>query len=500
MKTHLFFACSIVVSAQITLTPVGRYDAGGLARADIAAYDPDTRRIFALNGALLRVDALDISDPAAPALAFTIPLSGLPNGVAVRDGVVAVAVENTPRQQPGRVQFFNTDGLPLNSVEVGAVPDMLAFSPNGRWLLVVNEGEPNSYGMPDSVDPEGSVSIIDMSGGAGNLTQADVRTARFTDSIPVRNAESIRVYGPGASLAQDLEPEYVTVSHNSKTAWVTLQENNALALLDIDEGAFTDLVGLGFKDHSAAGNALDPSDRDGGIRINNWPVLGLYQPDEIDSYRVHGQTYLVMANEGDSRDYPGFNEERRVGDAAYLLDPAAFPEAGALKMPANLGRLTVTRSSGDTDGDGDFDQIHVFGARSFSIRTTSGELVFDSGEAFERITAEAVPGIFNSNGTLDTFDTRSDNKGPEPEGVVVAKIFGDHYAFLGLERTGGVMVWDISDPYQPVFVQYVNTAPADLAPEGLIFIPAGDSPNGRALLVVSSEVSGTTTIFEIRRR
>jgi hypothetical protein len=480
---------------QITLTPIGRFNAGpGIERAEIAAYDPATRRIFSINPTLARVDVLDISDPSDPALAFTMALGGRPNSVAIHQEIVAVAVENATKTDPGFVKFFDTSGTLLNSLTVGALPDMLIFTPNGRRLLVANEGEPNdAY----TVDPEGSVSIIDMRVGAANLTQADVRTATFNDSIPKTNTSTIREYGPGANLAQDLEPEYIAVSHDSKTAWVTLQENNALAILDIEAGVFTQLVGLGFKDHSQRGNGLDTSDLDGGINVANWPVFGIYQPDAIESYRVRGVTYLVMVNEGDTRAFTGFNEEVRV--SALSLDPTAFPNAAILKQNSNLGRLTVTNATGDTDGDGDFDQVLVPGGRSFSIRTAQGELVFDSGDQFEQITAAQVPASFNSNGAAATFDTRSDNKGPEPEGVVLGKAFGRTYAYIGLERTAGVMVYDVSDPFDPSFVQYVNTSPDDISPEGLLFIKEEDSPNGKPLLVVSHEISSTTTIFEITK-
>jgi Choice-of-anchor I domain len=482
---------------QIGLTAIGRYSAGpGIERAEIAAYDPATRRIFSINPTLSRVDVLDISDPSDPTLTFTIPLGGRPNSVAFHRGIVAVAVENAVKTDPGFVKFFDANGTLLSTVTVGALPDMLIFTPNGRRLLVANEGEPNdAY----TVDPEGSVSIIDMTVGAANLTQADVRTAAFKDSIPKTNASSIRKYGPGATLAQDLEPEYIAVSHDSKTAWVTLQENNALAILDIEAGMFTQLVGLGFKDHSQRGSGLDASDADGGINIANWPVFGIYQPDAVESYRVRGLTYLVMVNEGDTRAFTGFNEEVRVSSASYMLDPATFPNAAILKQNTNLGRLTVTNATGDTDGDGDFDQILVPGGRSFSIRTADGKLVFDSGDDFERITAAQVPAAFNSNGTAATFDTRSDNKGPEPEGIVLGKAFGRTYAFIGLERTAGLMVYDVSDPFHPNFVQYVNTSPDDISPEGLLFIKEDDSPNGKPLLVVSHEISSTTTIFEINK-
>jgi hypothetical protein len=482
-------------SKQIEVTAIGRYSAGpGIESAEIAAYDPATQRIFSINPSAQRVDVLDISDPKNPTLAFFFALGGRPNSVAIRNGVVAVAVENAPKTDPGFVKFFDTDGNLLNTLTVGALPDMLTFTPNGRRLLVANEGEPSD---DYAIDPVGSVSIINMTRGAANLTQADVKTATFNDAIPKTKLSSIRIYGPGASLAQDLEPEYITVSHDSKTAWVMLQEANAIGILNIEKGVFTRLVGLGFKDHKQAGMGLDASDRDGGINIANWPVLGMFQSDAIDSYRVGGVTYLVMANEGDTRAFTGFNEEARV--SALTLDSTAFPNAAILQQDANLGRLTVTNATGDDDGDGDLDRILVPGGRSFSIRTTQGELVFDSGDQFEQITRTQVPASFNSNGTAATFDTRSDNKGPEPEGVVLGKAFGRTYAFIGLERTGGIMVYDVSNPFNPTFVQYVNTSPDDISAEGLLFIKEDDSPNGRPLLVVSHEISSTTTIFEITK-
>jgi hypothetical protein len=505
---------------DISLTQIGRYDAGrGGTRAEIAAYDPATKRLFAINANQVRLDVLDISNPSQPVPAFApVPLgSGLfPNSVAIHEGIVAVALQQADpnKTSPGVVKFFDADGNFLNQLTVGALPDMLVFSRDGRWLLVANEGEPNTYVEPRSLltDPEGSVSIIDMRRGAGFLTQDDVRTATFDDSIPMTNASSIRIYGPGATLAQDLEPEYIAVSHDSKTAWVTLQENNAIAILDIEKAEFTRLVGLGFKDHSLPGNGLDASDQDlavdngalkDGINIKNWPVFGIYEPDAIASYRVKDETYLVMANEGDTRaDWPGFNEEVRVGSGAYALDPAIFPNVDELKLPANLGRLTVTNATGNTDNDNEFERIFVPGARSFSIRRANGSLVFDSGDEFERRTAQLVPDLFNSGGLptgSNGFDTRSDNKGPEPEGVAIGKVFGRTYAFIGLERTAGIMVFDISDPHAPFFVEYVNTSPIDISPEGILFISEEDSPNGKALLVVSHEISNTTTIFEINK-
>jgi hypothetical protein len=403
----------------------------------------------------------------------------------------------------------------LNQVTVGALPDMLTFTPDGRNVLVANEGEPSDDYL---IDPEGSVSIISLRDGVANLTQAAVTTLFFGDDIPAVNAASIRVFGPAANRARDFEPEYITVSPDSRTAWVTLQENNAIAELDVRRRRFTRIAGLGTKDHMMPGNALDPSDRDGAlgvgsIQLGNWPVRGMYQPDGIHAFTARGKTYLITANEGDAREYSAFSELGRVKDlvAAGRLDPSspAFSHA----TDAELGRLRVTTASGDTDGDGDIDVLHAFGARSFSIWSEDLDQVFDSGDDFERKTAELEPANFNAtNDANQSFDTRSDDKGPEPEYVTTGRLWGRTYAFIGLERIGGVMIYDVTRPSSPQFATYFNHrdfAPVidatnfalakDLGPEGLLFIAPEDSPDRTPLLVLSNEVSGTTTILRISR-
>lgn len=484
----------------ITLSSLGTFTGSG---SEIPAFDPITQRTFVVNGTNL-LDVLDISHPSNPALFKTIDLSafGTANSVAVKNGLVAVAIENANKQAPGTVAFFDIDGNFLSAVTVGSLPDMLTFTPDGKKILVANEGEPNSYNQVNSVDPEGSVSIIDISNGVLNLTQNNVTKADFTAFNTQKDAliaQGVRIFGPNATVAQDFEPEYITVSSDSKTAWVTLQENNAIAVVNLQTGEITDIQPLGYKDHNLPGNGLDASDRDGPnntgkINIQNWPVLGMYQPDAIASFTVNGQTYLITANEGDARDYTGFSEEARINN--LTLDPTAFPNATTLNNNANLGRLNVTKTLGDAGGDGDYEQLYAFGARSFSIWDAQGNRVFDSGDQLEQITAAQVPALFNSDGTSASFDTRSDNKGPEPEGLVTGVINGKTYIFIGLERTGGVMVYDLTNPTSPAFVQYINT-PGDLAPEGLSFVAAADSPTGKPLLVVANEVSKTTTTYEI---
>jgi hypothetical protein len=249
-------------------------------------------------------------------------------------------------------------------------------------------------------------------------------------------------------------------------------------------------------------NGLDASDRDGMISIQQWPALGMYMPDSVKAFNVSGRDYFITANEGDSRDY----DESRV--RSETLDPIAFPTGSTIRDNTLLGRLKCSAYDGDIDGDGDLDEIHSYGARSVTIWDSYGNRVSDTGDLFERVTARALPWDFNSDNTENfSFDTRSDDKGPEPEGVVVGHVNGGFYAFVGLERTGGIMVLDVTVPEAPVFVDYVTTrdfvgnpeygVAGDLAPEELLFIAAEQSPTGNALLVVAHEVSGTTTVFDV---
>ena len=492
----------------INLKLIGRYSSGVFdeGAVEIVAHDPTTQRLFATNGHENRLDLFDFSDPTQPRLHSTISLAGYgagPTSVAVYGQLVAVSVVNQDKQAPGTVVFFNTSGQALTTVTVGPRPDMLTFTPNGQKLLVANEGEPDpTY----TIDPEGSISIIDLSGGVGAIGPDQVHTADFTAFQKGEINPAIRIFGPNANVAQDLEPEYITVSADSKTAWVSLQENNALAIVDLEAGVVTELVSLGFKDFSREGNGLDASDRDGQINITTWPVKGMYQPDGLAAYQAHGQTYILSANEGDSRRYADFREEDRVRDLS--LDHTVFSDVNGLRKREALGRLKVSIADGDPDIDGKQEELFAYGARSFSIWNAAGELVFDSGDDFAQIIAAVYPDDFNAtNDENDSFDNRSDDQGSEPEGVTAGVINGRTYAFIGLERMGGVMVYDVSEPTAPTFVQYVNTrnfkgdpeegTAGDVAPEGLIFIPAEKSPNGKPLLVVAYEVSGTIAVFEI---
>ncbi|MBN2717023.1 MAG: choice-of-anchor I family protein [Deltaproteobacteria bacterium] len=523
------------VCTALTLDPIGAYPDSPIAdwfdegSAETVDYDPVSRTIVITNRYTQSVHVVDITNPSEPTKVMEIDVSAYgrePTTLDIHNGMLAVSVPADVVTDNGVVLLTPVDSIGVMApvvIEVGALPDAVKFTPDGRHLIVLNEGEPNNQ---YTVDPEGSVSII-------NLKSLHVRTAtfkRFNRMERLLKAQGVRIFGPNATVAQDLEPENLTISEDSNTAWVTLQENNALAVVDIRHARVNRVIPLGYKAHWLAGNELDASDKDREINIQNWPVLGMYQPDGIASFRAWHRTWLVTANEGDARDYVytvetgevdedgqpieedvvTFSEEARVKD---LLLPDIYNEYWPdIQENENLGRLSITTSPPfgkvlTDEGVDMYTQIYAFGGRSFSIRDTRGQMVFDSGADFERITADLLPDFFNANNDENKAEKRSDDKGPEPEGVTVGQIDDAIYAFISLERIGGVMVYDVSTPWHPVFVTYANNRyfdgdpedgeAGDLAPEGMAFISADDSPNGMPLLITANEVSGNVTIFQI---
>jgi hypothetical protein len=518
--------------SRIRLAVQGRYTMGlfDIGGAVPAAYDPPSRRLFVVSVDRGWIDAVDIGDPAEPKLAhrqLVLGYGGFPQSIALSRGILAVAFSSLVKTLPGKVLFFDVDGKRIGDiVRVGAKPVQLRFTPDGRTLVVVNQGEANSA---YTIDPEGSVSIIDL--GIGDtacrgaacairprVAQLDFGAFNGQKAALVR--AGVRIYGPGASVAQDLEPEAVAIAPDGGTAWVSLQRNNALAVIDLGSRQITDILPLETKDHGRPGAGLDGSAVDGEINIRPWRIRAFYGPDIFEAYDVEGQTFLVTPNEGDPRNAEAFAEDVPLG--MLKLDPEAFPNAAVLQQDRNLGLLRVSRVDGDVDGDGAFDRIYAFGGRSFAIWTGAGELVFDSGDDFERIMAEAVPSCFNCGGASIRFDEQSDDRGPEPEALAVGRVGGRDYAFIAPERIGGLYVYDITDPQAPAFQQYVNlrdfavdsrrvceagrpvsqacAAAGDLEPEGVLFIAAADSPIGVPLVVLTHELSTSATIYRLDPR
>lgn len=497
--------------ATLAVQQAGRYQVSPFAfdegAAEIVAYDARLHRLFVVNSSARTVDVFDVSDPDNLSRIGQIDATAegaSANSVAVHDRTVAVAIEADDKTDPGKVVFYNAvDFSKLGEATVGALPDMVTFTPDGRHVLVANEGEPND---DYSTDPGGSVSVIDVSGGFQKPPVATAGFSAYNDRVADLRERGVRIFGPNASVAQDLEPEYIAVSGDSTSAYVSLQENNAVATIDVNDARVTAINPLGTKDHSIESQGIDPSNSD-GFNVRTVPVHGMYQPDTIDVFEQNGTRYLMTANEGDSRDYDGFSEETEVKDVT--LDPAAFPDAAALQEDAELGDLKITNTLGDTDGDGDYDELYAFGARSFSIRKAAdASLVYDSGDDFEQITGARYGDDFNADNTGNEGDDRSDNKGPEPEALATGVVGGHRYAFIGFERMSGFAVYDISDVNEPQYVAYINNRDltvdpesgnaGDLAPESIVFISAADAPGGdQALLAVGNEVSGSTTLYRL---
>ena len=493
---------------DIELQYVGSFDPSGSSNStcEVVVYDSASKRLFTNSAVEGRLEIINFSNPAAPSVVKSVdmkPYGGI-TSVAVKNGIVAVASPDSVEQKDGKVIFFDVDGVFQKQVTVGALPDMVTFTPDGKKVLTANEGQPSA---DYTVDPEGSVSIIDISGGVASLTQANVKTLDFTafnNAEAVYIAAGIRKTWATGTLSQDLEPEYITVHSSSAKAWVTLQENNAIGEIDLQNGTIIDIWPLGTKNFNLPGNGFDASDNNNEILIANWPIKAYYIPDAMATYNVGGVNYLVTANEGDEKEYDALEERTTITNAAYILDSARFPHAAMLKKNHNLGRMRITNLNGDIDNDGDFDEIYCVGTRSFSIwNADTKSLVYDSGDDFELYTSTApsINPLFNSDHEDNSLKGRSRSKGPEPEGVTIAELSGNKYAFVSLERVGGVMVYDITNPATPAFMDYKNNRSVsaytgDHGPETLVFIP-GISKTDKNYLVVANEISGTLTVFEV---
>ncbi|MFC4820933.1 choice-of-anchor I domain-containing protein [Dokdonella ginsengisoli] len=914
--------CAGQTQAAVELVRRGTYPSGIVAGAEIVAYDAPTRRLFVTNGALDKIDVLDVADVDAPQLLFQIdiaPYGGSLTSVAVKNGVLAAAIPNADGTQPGVIALFDADGMHLGTFTAGVLPDHVSFSPDGRYVLSANEGEPVG-----DVDPPGSVTVVDLAGGAGAAVATTIGFDAFDGREEELRARGVRLF-PGRAAGVDLEPEYIATAPGSDVAFVSLQEANAFAVIDLASLSVEDIVAAGLKDHSrglprvdtytfpqlptlgttpagqtirlggfsglwfegtdasgalkfitvpdrgpngepsnvdgdaalerpfvlpdyqprivrfsldpasgaitlgaqlplfrqdgttpmtglpnigngvdeepvdlfgkplpldplgadieglvvaadgsywmvdeyrpaiyhfssagvlvdrfvpqgtgalggqpaghygqetlpaeystrrpnrgfegmaydtdagvlyafiqtplanpdtAASNAskvirmlgidpasgatvaeyvylidktdfreqntdkigdaaylgngrfalverddstersgkkmlfeftlkgatnlraagapaplagltleqhtpdqlaaagiravskrkvanlpslgyfagdkleglaalpdgrlalindndfgiapqplpsppdgsvpmdaeptpiqlglvsfdqpsgLDASDRDGpsgdpAIDIRNWPVFGMHMPDSIAAFSAGGATFYASAGEGDDR-----GEVARI--SSLELDPGVFPDAAALQTDAQIGRLNASTIDGDLDGDGKYDRLQILGSRSMAVWDRWGNLVYDSGDLIEQVTAARLPTAFNSdNEANDSFDTRSDNKGPEPEALAVGTTAsGRTYAFVGLERVGGIVAFDVTDPYAVSYAGYVNprdfgveldldvdpATAGDLGPEGIVFIPAADSPTGEAMIAVANEISGTTTLYTV---
>jgi hypothetical protein len=514
----------------VRLNRIGRYATGeALGGAEIVAFHAPRNRLFVVNSGAGQVEVLDLSEPSSPTQAGVLNASDLvgaesdvvssvggTNSVDVTGTLVAAAIEADPATADGAVAFYDPATLEfVNAVSVGPLPDKVTIGPNGNYVVVANEGEPG-----DSTDPAGSVSVIDISNGAQN---ASVETATFTGFDGQEAAlreEGVHLVSPGdgeAVASTVIEPEYVTVAPDGERAFVSIQENNAIATVDLASATVDRIDGLGFKDFSLPGNELDTSDADGSS-FQSWPLHGMYQPDAIDAYDVGGDTFIVTANEGDAKDFEvSVLRNLDLDPSGFDLSENAYVDSvEELKAPENLGNMEVNEAAMAefASGEDGYTDIYAIGGRSFSVWQVEADglrLAFDSGSRFERTFAEQYPG-----GHVNVVES-----GPETESVELGAVGDRTFAFVGQEKGSGIATYDVTSPENPEYVQMnVNRdysvseddlaaaaeenprsdEPAragDFAPEGVHFVPASESPIRTPLLCVGFETSGTVGVFEI---
>ncbi|GGC53361.1 choice-of-anchor I family protein [Chelatococcus reniformis] len=512
---------------ELDTSVLGTYATGsGSGSAEVIAFEASTDRLFVMNNVTDRVEIVSMADPANPTKVGEIDVAALVagydasedgsgmNSIAIANGILAVAIEAPTKSDPGTVALFSTaDGSLLKTLTVGSLPDMLTFTPDGMKLLVANEGENPDEG---EVESPGSISMIDLSAGAAAATVSTVGFDALDGYEDGLREAGVRIYA-GLSASTALEPEYIDISADGTTAFVTLQENNAVATFDISGSApvLKSVLPLGYVDHALAGNEGDFSDRDGAgtggdsegaVNIVTAQIKGLLMPDAIATWTLNGVTYFATANEGDSR-VDGSDEARL--SSLDLNDDVFGADEAALKSEDLAGRLTVSAIDGDTDPTkAGYEDIYTFGGRGMTIfrQNDDGTItkVSDTGGEFEKIIAKLAQDpnsgvVFNTNGEDEepSFDNRSDNKAGEPEGIDVAQIGDQVYAFVGLERQGGVMIYNVTDPEEPTYVKYLAPTTNDRGPEIIKYVAAADSPTGEGMLLVANEYSGTVTSYAV---
>ncbi|GLX71399.1 choice-of-anchor I family protein [Paenibacillus glycanilyticus] len=407
---------------------------------------------------------------------------------------IAVSVQAKDARTPGKIIVLDYDGNYVTEYEAGVQPDMIKSTEDGRYILTADEAEPRDM---TNGDAKGSVTIVDTVTNSSIPVYFDNPDV-IEDTVHIRgDVTKTTSDAPGLKkdAVYDFEPEYIALSADNKTAYVTLQENNAIAVVDIATRKVTAVKDLGLKDFNEVANALDVQSNS-AIQLETVPFKGMYMPDGMASYTVNGKTYLFTANEGDASEFR--TNASTVGAIKGKLDPNSAA-ANFLKDTTAYDKVEVAADMGN-------DGIYMYGGRSFSVwDAATMDQVYDSGNDFETITAKRLPDYFNVSNDKTTMDARSVKKGPEPEDIKVGKVGNREFAFIGLERTGGFMTYEVTDPEHPQFANYTNSRnytgadllDTDTGPEGIEFIPASASPTGQPLLLVAYEVGGKVGVYQL---
>ena len=499
----------------------------GTSAGEIVAFDKNTNKLFVSSSgtSVFQVNMFDFSNPSSPSGIGAIDFSttfGLASDMSSLSSVainsskgfgVASLIPKANTTAYGKVGFFNlSSGTSLGTIDVGYHPDSVSFSPDGSKLIVVNEGE---FNASSATNAPGSISVIDVSsinsGNLANLVSLTPITRDFSSGnlasgvslsgIRNSNVAAVGTSGTFISSVPDftqaanqnynaIEPEYASVIGDK--VYVSLQDNNAIGEYDLTQNQWTKVTNLG-----TITQTIDATDTGSTISITQ-TVKGLPMPDTIATYSKNGKTYVVTANEGDARvddrDVSRFGDTGGEDSMNTIVDGNYPVSNTGVRANSELGRLNVSRIDGDTDGDGKIDEIRMLGTRSFTIWEVTGsglQQVYDSGSYFET--------YIRDNDPTGWVDSRSDDKGPEPEGLTLGEIDGKTFAFIGMERNNGIFMFDITDPNAPSFFGYTRTSDGSntpLRPEGMSFISAADSPNGQNLLIVGYEGDGTLASSE----
>jgi hypothetical protein len=561
---------------SLSFSLVGSHASGDdfdTSSAEIVSFDKSSDKLYVVNSLSQAIDVLSFDEQGKPITHGKIDLTsagknagitlGAANSVVAKNGLVAIAIENNHKQSNGIIALYNSADLSLiNTYPAGALPDMVTMTEDGLKIIAANEGEPSG---DYTNDPEGSVTIIDIAQGT-STEQAVVTQIRFDqfNAGQARHSElnNVRLPAPkGASVAQDLEPEYIAITKKNK-AVISLQENNAFAVIDLATNTIEKIQGLGVKSWSSIsdggqGYQLDLTNKDGEFTLHSYPQLvGYYMPDSIAAFTIDGKDFIISANEGDGREYiydatqkncdaashqwdgddyavggddensdeyankvddcisytdEGRGKDLNVDPLHPLMDASVYGDKIITNKKA-LGRIKVLM---DNPNIGASESVPTFGARSFSIWNEQGVQVFDSGSLLSNIANDSEN--FNASNDSQKSDDRSDDKGVEPEAIEVAVINGSTLGFVGLERQGGVAAYDLSNPSAPVFLDYINNRNftenvCTVVDEGgecanKNYNPAaGDlGPesieyfyrNNQHYIAVGNEVSGTTTVFKL---
>lgn len=537
--TLVFLLASVVPaksnSGVFNITELSRIVSGdGEGGAEIPTYHPASKRLFATNGARNTVDVYDLSNPEKPVRINRVDLKNFGSDVtsvaAGRDVVVAAvhkaetfSANGVPSLPNGVLVVMDLDGKVISSPDLkGVLPDAVTFTPSGTQALVAIEGQPvcakddpattinESTDYLKAVDPLGGVSIVDLS----DPRNPDVSFVGFKGfTVSELRAKGLALSSVVNDASKDLEPEYIVALDEMK-AYVTIQEANGIGVLDLQSQAWID-VRRAFES-KLVGTPIDTSDRDSGRGPRSYAnVVGASQPDAIAGFKIGSGHYLVTANEGDAREYSCLNDDLRA--SSLKVDSRRFQDWKTWSANSELGRSKVNPNAGDRDGDGDIDTIHLRGARSMTIYR-NGAVLWDSGKLLEEIQTSAF-GVQNINGShsLSTDKStvnylpqdRSDDKGSEPEGIAVGIVGDARVAVLGLERMSALVVFDISNLRAPSLIKWIQMMPVTStpvsqatawSPEGVVFVPAEKSPNGKALFITSFELSGSLTIHQIEQK